>query len=156
MQPCHANLSRRTFNALTLSALPVMGAHAKGLQDRRAQFAQDVARSYESQYIALDLNDVDSVFRAVRSPVLGVGVAAGAERAVLACEAAVHDARGLGDHALAIIAFPPRDWRLAECTRVFRTVLAERDARATVIFGVCHDERLAQGSARVSLLTGRG
>ena len=156
MQPCHANVSRRTFNALALAAMPMVGSQANRVEDRRAQFAQDVARSYDGQSIALDLDDVDRVFREIRSPVLGVGVAAGEERAVLACEAAMREACGLGGHTLAIVAFPPRDWRLSECTRVFRTVLSGLDARATVIFGVCHDERLAPGSARVSLLTGRG
>lgn len=154
MQAGHPGLSRRTFGALAMAVLPAVESGAADVDHRRAQFARDLARSYERQYVAIDLHDVNGVFQGMREPVLGVGVATGPDRAVLAAQAAVRDAGRLGDQALVIIAFPPRQWRLSEYTRVLRNVGARLAADATAIYGICDDETLTGGSVRVSVLTG--
>jgi cell division GTPase FtsZ len=154
MEAGRAGLSRRTFGALAMSVLPAAKSAAADGDHRRAQFARDVARSYERQYVAIDLQDVDGVFQGMRRPVLGVGVATGPHRAVLAAQAALRDAGRVGDQTLVMIAFRPGQWRLREYTRVLRTVGARLDAGATAIYGVCDDETLPDGSVRVSVLTG--
>ena len=154
MEAVHPGLSRRTFGFFAMAVLPAVESGAADVDHRRAQFARDVARSYERQYVAIDLHDVHGVFQNMRRPVLGVGVATGPHRAVLAAQAAVRDAGRMGDQTLLIIAFPPRQWRLSEYTGVLRNVGARLDADATVIYGVCDDETLTDGSVRVSVVTG--
>ena len=148
------HLGRRAFGALAFTAWPAVASRAQGSADRHAQFATDIARSYERQYVALDMEDVNEVFRSLRRPVLGVGVATGPDRAVLACEAALRDAGSVASHALVVLAFPPRAWRLREYTQVLREVGPRLRADASVIYALCDDDRLAAGSARASVLTG--
>lgn len=148
------HLGRRAFSTLALAAWPAIAARPRPTGDRHAQFASDIARSYACQYVALDMQDVNDVFRSLRAPVLGVGMATGPDRAALACQAALRDTGGVASHAVVVIAFPPHAWRLREYTSVIRTVGAGLAPGTTVIYALCDDALLAPGSARVGVLTG--
>jgi len=147
-------LSRRAFSALAAAVLsaPAIGDAS---ETRLEQFVEDLIRSYESQYTALDMEDVNMAFRVLQEPVLGVGVAAGSDRATVAANAAVRSARvQAGQNALVVVAFPTGDWRLREFSEVINSFRPLFGASGMMIFGLCVDERLARGSARVSVLAG--
>lgn len=141
------------FAAVVRAALPV-GSSSQG-RGVRARFLDDVARSYKCQHVALDMEDLEVVFRGVQSPVLGVGAAAGEHRAELAARQAFREAGGrAAAHALIVLAFPPGDWRLSEFKLAFVAVREHMDPDTFILLGACEDERLARGTMRVSIFLG--
>ena len=61
------------FAAVVRAALPANScSQGPGL---RARFLDDVARPYKSPIVKIDIEDLEVVFRGVRSPSLGVGTA---------------------------------------------------------------------------------
>ena len=141
------------FAAVVRAALPVSSSsHERGV---RARFLDDVARSYKSQHVTLDMEDLEVVFRGVQSPALGVGTAAGEHRARLAAQQAFREAGGrAAAHALIVLAFPPRDRRFGEPKVAFASVREHMDPDTFILLGAFEDERLARGTMRVSVLLG--
>lgn len=121
----------------------------------RARFLDDVAHTYKNPIVRIDIEDLEVVFRGVRSPALGVGTASGENRAKLAAQQAVRGAGGRSaEHALIVLAFPRGDRRLSE-SKLARSVVREQMEPDTfIICGVIEDERLARGTMRVSVLLG--
>jgi len=87
------------FAAVVRAALPANScSQGPGL---RARFLDDVARPYKSPIVKIDIEDLEVVFRGVRSPSLGVGTASGESRAKRAAQQAFREAGGrAAAHAL--------------------------------------------------------
>lgn len=147
-------LGRRAFAALAIAAVPAASVHVRGAEMRQAQFLRDLALSYEQQLIGVDMEDVDIVFRGLRAPVLGYGVASGLGRAAAAAEAAVRDAGRVGGHLLVVIAAAPGNWQYGEHKLAFNTVLDHATADEYAIYAPCEDPSVPAGQMRVSILTG--
>jgi hypothetical protein len=150
MQSHASPLSRRAFNALALSFLPTAPCLG-GATDRYAQFTRDLVRSYELQSVALDMEDVENVFRGMRDPLLCVGVAS---TAVLAAQAALRTASSLGSHSLVVIAVAPGEGKFRDYKFAYNTVRDLSAAESCIIYSACNGPSLPAGSVRVSLLTG--
>lgn len=141
------------FASVVRAALAV-GSSSQG-SGVRARFLDDVVRTYKSPIVKIDIEDLEVVFRGVRSPSLGVGTASGETRAKLATQQAIHEAGArLAEHALIVLAFPPEDRRTSE-SKLARSLVRERMEPDTfIICGVIEDRRLARGTMRVSVLLG--
>jgi hypothetical protein len=150
---CESSMERRTFNSL-LASLPLAGRAGEATPDPQGTFATDVARSYEQQRVAFDMEDVAAIFDGIRDPSLAVAVASGADTHVAAARAAMRRLGGIRAHTLVIIATPPGEGRLLAFKQAMNTVRAHADPDGMVIYGACDDSTLAAGSVRVSILTG--
>lgn len=141
------------FASVVRAALPVSSSsQGPGV---RARFLDDVARTYKNPIVKIDVEDLEVVFRGVKSPSLGVGTASGESRAKLAAQQAVREAGGrFAGHALIVLAFPPGDRRLSESKLARSLVREQMEPDTFIISGVIEDERLAQGTMRVSVLLG--
>lgn len=124
------------------------------MHSRHAQFLRDLAWSFERQVVALDMEDINTVLSSLHYPTLRVGIAGGADRVGRAAEAALPEQTQRLQHALVIITFPAGEGRLSEYKTFFDVVRSRLHPDTFIIFGACHDERLASGAARVSALVG--
>ena len=141
------------FASVVRAALPV-GSSSQG-PGARARFLQDVARTYRNPIVKIDFEDLEVVLRGVRSPSLGVGTASGENRAKLATQQAIREASGpFPEHALIVLAFPPRDLRLSESKLARSLVREQMEPNTFIICGLIEDEQLARGTMRVSVLLG--
>jgi hypothetical protein len=147
-------LSRRSFGAFALAALPGRATAAPASSLQLAHFSRDVARCLEAQVVGIDLADVKTVFDGITAPVLGVGLGSGAQRGKQAVAAALEGFDRVGPFSLTIVYVPFRTWRQTDFRDVCRAVCAVADSTGLTIFGVLHDEHLASDSMQVAILTG--
>lgn len=140
------------FATVLRAALP-FGSASRG-RGVRSQFLEDLARSYEAKLAEIDMEDLEVVFRGVRSPALGVATASGPDRAHLAALEAFGEAGGrAAPHCLIVLAFPG-DRRFDEPKRAFIAVREHMDPDTFILLTACVDERLAGGTMRTSVLLG--
>ena len=153
MQPEGSPSASSDFAAVIRRALPVScSSQGPGV---RTQFLRDLAGSYRYQQRAIDMVDLDVVFRNAQSPRLGVATASGEQRAATAAMQAFLAAGGRrAQYGLLIAAFPPGYKRYIEPKLAFNALRGNWDPDVFLEWGFYEDERLASDAARVSVLLG--
>ena len=142
------------FAAVVRAALPVSSSsQGPGV---RAQFLDDVERTYKRPLVRIDILDLDVLFREVREPALGIGIASGEGRAMAAAQQAFHEIskRRGAPNALIVLAFAPGEMRLGESQLAWVVIRELLGEDGFVLRGLIEDEQLARGTLRVSVLVG--
>ncbi len=106
--------------------------------------------------INVDFADVRSVMQDGGSAIVGMGVAAGAERAVNAVNQALHspllEVNPEGAKSVLLGISGGRDLRINEVNEAAKLVAQTVDPGAKIIFGAYHDRRLKHNQLRITLV----
>jgi cell division GTPase FtsZ len=141
------------FSKVVRAGLPV-NSSSQG-RDVRGRFLRDVVHTYKNPIVGIDIEDLEVVFRGVRSPALGVGVASGNYRPQRAAQQAFQAAGGRSAaHALIVVAFALGDMRNGEGKIAAREIYQHMDPDCFINIGLIEDEQISRGTIRVSVLLG--
>ncbi len=106
--------------------------------------------------INVDFSDVKAVLKDSGPSLIGVGVAAGQDRAIKAVQAAINspliETSVDGAKGILFCIAGSRDLKMAEIHDVAKAVVANLDPTARIIFGAYYDSRLKDKSLKVTVI----